>query len=132
MFINQNDQIVEFDVDDTLVLWSHPNPDFSIGGVPCKIHKAHLESIKRFHARGQYVVVWSDGGWEWALQVVKALGLQNYVNEVRSKSKWHCDDKEASEWSSQRFYNSVDSEVKISDIVSVVYNTYPKGEENGI
>jgi len=128
MNITTNDQIVEFDCDDTLILWTHPNPDFEIGGVPCKIHKAHVESLKRFHARGQYVIVWSDGGWRWALAVVKALGIEEYVDEVRSKSKWHCDDKPANEWSSQRFYNEVDNQVKLEDIISVVYNTYPKGE----
>lgn len=112
MFINKNDQIVEFDVDDTLVLWNHPNPDFMIEGIPCKIHNLHVESIKRFHARGQYIVVWSDGGWAWAAEVVRLLGLEAYVSEVRSKSKWHFDDKPQSEWNTVLCYNKLDDRLE--------------------
>ena len=107
-YVNKNDQIVEFDVDDTLIIWDHPNPDYQIEGIPCKIHTKHVEAIKRFHARNQYVVVWSDGGWEWALRVVTDLGLLDHVNEVRSKSKWHFDDKPQSEWNTVLCYNKLD------------------------
>lgn len=113
MIVNKNDQIVEWDIDDTLVIWHHPNPDLKINGVPCKIHTIHIDSIKRFHARGQYVIVWSDGGWAWAHTVVKALGLEAYVDEVRSKSKWHFDDKPQSEWNTVRCYNNLDEHTNV-------------------
>lgn len=108
MYVNRNDQIVEVDVDGTLVLWNHPHPNTSINGVPCRIHTKHVEAIKQFHARGQYVIVWSDGGHEWASFVVHFLNLQTYVDEVRSKSKWHFDDKPQSEWNTVLCYNKLD------------------------
>jgi FMN phosphatase YigB (HAD superfamily) len=107
MLIIRNDQIVEFDVDGTLILWNHPGSNEWLNGVPFKRHLAHIESIKRFHARNQYIIVWSDGGWEWAFYAVKLLGLEDYVDEVRSKSKWHFDDKPHSEWNTVRCYDEL-------------------------
>ncbi len=97
---------VFFDVDDTLVMWNQaPDSPEMVklplldGHVePLVIHQSHIKQLKDHKARGHYVVVWSAGGWEWALAVVKALGLENYVDEVMDKPHWYYDDCKVTEW----------------------------------
>jgi hypothetical protein len=50
-----------------------------------------------FHARKQPIIVWSAGGWEWALRVVQELQLEEYVHCVMSKPAWYMDDLTAEE-----------------------------------
>lgn len=85
MFIIRSDKTLFCDVDDTLVLWSPT-------GASYKPHQAHIDLIKRFHKRGQPVIVWSAGGYEWALKIVKELGLEPYVTAVMAKPMWYVDD----------------------------------------
>lgn len=105
-----------FDVDDTLVKWGTVLPEDREHLVPitCPVssvededgnikevsqwteylrpHKKHIEQLKLHKARGHTVIVWSQGGWEWAEAVVKALKLENYVDLVVSKPNWYYDD----------------------------------------
>lgn len=69
--------------------------------VPIKEHVEHLKEHKR---RQHVVVVWSAGGSEWAAAVVKALGLEEYVDLCICKPHWHVDDLPASEFMGQRVY----------------------------
>lgn len=48
--------------------------------------------------------MWSAGGGEWAEAVVKALGLEKYVDLVMNKPSWYYDDKEAKDWMGKRIY----------------------------
>ena len=59
--------------------------------------------MREFKARGHYVIVWSQGGWEWAEAVVKALGLEDLVDEVKTKPQWMVDDICPSIWSSRSY-----------------------------
>lgn len=61
-------------------------------------HKKHIEQMKLHKLRGHTIVVWSAGGWEWAVEVVKALGLEQYVDLVMEKPTWCYDDKQAEEY----------------------------------
>lgn len=100
----QDKPTVYFDVDDTLVMWSpHDVPeelhdDYLIlndGGkhnVTVYPHRKHVEVIKQFKARGHNVVVWSQGGSDWAETVVKALGLEELIDLVVTKPNWFADD----------------------------------------
>jgi len=90
---------VFFDVDDTLVMWRPALPHEKrvqfgpdIYAVPSE---AHIYKLKEHHARGHIIVVWSQGGGEWASRVVKALGLDKYVMITASKPAWFYDDKSA-------------------------------------
>lgn len=89
----ENENIVCFDVDDTLVLWNRPDSDLIIEDSPYKIHKKHIISMKRFHSRGQFVIVWSKGGAQWAKKAVQLLGIEKYVNLVCAKPSWCFDDQ---------------------------------------
>lgn len=88
MFVLKSDKTLFVDVDDTLVIWE---------GTTYRPHQAHIDLIKRFHARNQQVVVWSAGGWEWALRVVQELELEPYVQAVLCKPVWWVDDLTAKE-----------------------------------
>lgn len=53
MYVLKSDKTLFVDVDDTLVMWK---------GNTYTPHKKHIAMIKKLHARGQPVVVWSAGG----------------------------------------------------------------------
>jgi FMN phosphatase YigB (HAD superfamily) len=99
---------VYFDVDDTLVMWkldwdeSIENqivfiPDTS-GRVPVLLHTKHIELLKRHKEAGDVVVVWSQGGSDWAEAVVKTLGIEEYVDVILTKPTKYYDDLPAALW----------------------------------
>ena len=96
-------RVIFVDVDDTLILSKYPIHredeaiDIAIEGsllqgrfVP---HKLHVQAVKNHKMWGNGVVVWSRSGYEWALAVVKALGLTDYVDVVMAKPFYYYDDK---------------------------------------
>ena|SRR5271157_4505709 len=123
MIIETNENIVCFDVDDTLVMWEIPpgrEKDCvlfnSFGTAEWLLpHGPHIKMMKQFKARGQKVIVWSQGGAQWAAEVIKSLKLEEFVDVVMTKPKWIIDDKAAAEWM-QRSYLTIDGvRVKCKD-----------------
>lgn len=122
MKITKSENIKPFDVDDTLVLPAAP------GNVEAKhidiidpvthkilkmrIHEPMVRLLEEEYHRGSYVIVWSRGGYEWATTVVRALGLEDKVHQVMSKPMTYFDDKEVSEWLTDRVYLSPDVHYK--------------------
>lgn len=103
MLVVEKDKIWQFDVDDTLVLWS---PEINAEHAPyaaiqgpsghrvCLVpNKPNVELLKKLATVGWYIRVHSGSGWAWAEAVVKALGLEDYVDEVTSKPLGNTDDK---------------------------------------
>lgn len=90
MIVLRSDKVLYCDVDDTLVMWSPT-------GASYEPHIAHIDMIKKFKLRGQKVVVWSAGGYEWAERIVKELGLEIYVDLILCKPAWWADDLTAGE-----------------------------------
>ena len=96
------DNITEFDVDNTLVIWPKNNPNekkpgtiaFEYGDeiVYLYPHKPHIRFLKHCFVRGDYVEVWSLNGFLWAEQVIKKLKIQKYVSSARAKASRHVDD----------------------------------------
>lgn len=105
------------DVDDTLVMWNATpeqlekdgvdfecpgsmhdidndgNPEWSPSWTARLLpHKKHIEQIKKHKMRGHTIIVWSQGGFDWAAAVVKALKLEDFVDLVISKPTWMYDD----------------------------------------
>ena len=115
------------DIDDTLVIWGKPDHPEAIAitmdwgnGIPCVErlvpHKTHIDMLKKAKFRGHVVVVWSAGGSAWAHAVVKALGLEEYVDLVVSKPNWFIDDLPASAFLpeySRIYVNDYDKKVKL-------------------
>lgn len=113
MQVIKNDMTAYVDVDQTLVLWGYTSEDpgaiqiQSPDGLVSEYvipHLPHIEKVKHHKARGQLVVVWSAGGWEWAEAVVRKLGLENYVDLVIAKPQWAWDDLTPNEFIRERCY----------------------------
>lgn len=115
MKIIKNEQVIMVDVDDTLVMWTDLFSQPHEGAIPfidpydnstnyLIPHKKHINLIKKYKGRGQSVVVWSAGGYKWALSVIQTLGLENYVDLILSKPIKYIDDLQASEILGTRLY----------------------------
>lgn len=104
MQILTNDLSCPVDVDRTLVTIGHPEGELTYMGRKIKVHKGNIQALLNHKARGHLVIVWSDGGWEWARDVVEWLGIENYVDLCMSKPKWYIDDKDANDWAMERYY----------------------------
>ena len=116
MIVVPGNTIVFIDVDDTLIMWSPTQEELDQRGIeitcPASMvviddeikpshtwkavvvpHRKHIEHLKRHKMRGHTVVVWSAGGFDWALAAVQALHLEEFVDIVISKPTWMIDDK---------------------------------------
>lgn len=100
MIILESDNVVMCDVDETLVIWDYPKEqeDKTIKFNNCGYdtillpHFEHMKLLQQFKCRGHKVIVWSQGGYEWAKTVVETLGLTNCVDLIICKPKWYIDD----------------------------------------
>lgn len=116
MKIIESKHIVYFDVDDTLLMWRwqdytddvHKLLSLQIPGTNETVqvfpHLRHIELMKQFKVRGQTVVVWSKGGWDWAHTAIKALKIEQYVDLVLTKPDWYIDDLDCKEFMKDRRY----------------------------
>lgn len=107
MKVINSTRIVYCDTDETLILWewkdytedisklvaiTDPDSGVSVYGLP---HQRHIALLEQFKARGHTVVVWSQGGAEWAERAVKVLCIEHLVDIVISKPSWYIDDLHA-------------------------------------
>lgn len=113
MLVLKNDMTAYFDVDDTLVMWGASPDDPKAMQITSKDglvsawvtpHERHIKKMIEHKVRGQLVVVWSAGGWDWAHETVKKLGLSQYVDLVIAKPQWAWDDLTPNEFIRQRCY----------------------------
>lgn len=107
MQVIKSTRIVYVDVDDTLVFSPREDTDLpllpgykevTVRGIKWFAHVGHINMLKDFKGRGHTVVVWSQGGVEWAEMVVKALLLEDKVDLVIDKPDWYIDDKPVTYW----------------------------------
>jgi len=109
---------VYFDVDDTLVLWYKPESEElyssldegaiqldNYGEVWVMPHWKHIQRLKEFDARNHTIVVWSQGGSDWAAKVVKALKLERHVDAILSKPHKYYDDLDCEDFMGGRTYH---------------------------
>lgn len=110
MNIIENENIVCYDTDDTLVKWpdnyttpyapagtfeynrkcfTDPYDNSSNYLIP---HEKHIALLKKHKGRGQFVIVWSAAGVKWAESVVKTLNLESYVDLIMTKPTKLVDD----------------------------------------
>lgn len=110
MIVVENNHSAFFDCDDTLVMWLwdqdmiNANKDEMVW-VGTDKHKTwvlpnkkHIELLKRYKAKGKIIFVWTQSGYAWGEAVVKALGLEEYVDFVLTKPEKYVDDLDANEW----------------------------------
>lgn len=112
MRIVENGHVVCFDVDDTLIKWLWDQ--FEIEqlraegallvmekngeSVAVKPIQEHIELIKRYKVKGKFIIVWSQSGYQWVSEVVKALGIDHLVDLCLTKPEKYVDDLKADEW----------------------------------
>jgi len=120
MLIIKNENIESFDVDGTLIVHQEPHtipPGESVNVydavtkkfITVRINRNMIRLLKEAKSRGFYVKVWSKGGWRWAVDVVKALDLVDFVDQVESKPLHYFDDIDVSEWIGQRVFIGLDT-----------------------
>lgn len=113
MHVIEDENVVCFDVDDTLVMWNSKCVPTHKIDILCpysnsfnflKPHMAHIDLLKKYKGRGLTVVVWSAGGYKWAEAVVKALELEAFVDYVMTKPSKIVDDLMPNEIFTTRIY----------------------------
>jgi len=113
MKVIQNNKCIFFDCDDTLVMWDNKYKQY------CEVtdkwntklftcyemtydlvpHETQIKYLKDSKTKNKNtIIVWSAGGWEWAQEVVRTLGLEEYVDAVMAKPVSYVDDLHCSEW----------------------------------
>lgn len=109
MIVVDKESTIFIDIDDTLVMWGKDNaieiaePYY---GEPTHVtpHKGHIKILKDRKARGSCIIVWSAGGYRWAEAVIKALGLEPYVDLIMTKPHAYIDDKRPDEFMGEHIY----------------------------
>jgi len=123
MITIKNEYIVGCDIDDTLVMHTMGDIlDRVLVDDPvregCKIivykNNPMIRLIKEEAARGAHIIFWSAGGYQWASNVIDALGLRKQVKNaiIMTKPCSYCDDKDVKEWLSRRIYLTPDTSYK--------------------
>lgn len=107
----ENEQLIGFDVDDTLILHRDPlegeetvtfiDPYDSVERTYV-IHKPHVKLMNDRMARGCAIIVWSQNGPKWAKAVVDALGLNPTL--IAAKPFMIVDDLPVEAWMGPRIF----------------------------
>lgn len=116
MQVVDNDHVVCFDVDDTLIMWlwdqdereKHKDEMIPVGTDKYQTyvlpHKEHIELLKRYKAKNKTIIVWTQSGYSWGHAVLKALGLEDHVDFVFTKPEKYVDDLNANEWMERVYF----------------------------
>ena len=106
MKIISGNKVVYFDVDDTLIDWDRRDTEASLpfanpdNGLVWMLEPkwAVIRKLKEHKLAGDTVVVWSQGGWDWAEEVVRTLQIEGSVDVVMSKPHQYYDDLNCKEF----------------------------------
>lgn len=100
MRVNKSLKRIAFDVDNTIIV-EDPKGSLTLayGGQIKQFRPVpeHIQLLKHHKQNGYEVTVWSKNEWRWAVQVVQALNLSDYVDVAESKFDKFCDDKAGTE-----------------------------------
>lgn len=122
MQIIENDHVVMFDCDDTLVmwLWGYELQEAIAEGRTKQImdsdgkmsntivpHIEHIELLKRYKGKGKFIVVWTASGYDWGKAVVKGLELDQYVDLIMTKPEKYVDDLHADEFMERVYIGTI-------------------------
>jgi FMN phosphatase YigB (HAD superfamily) len=99
-----NQNVVVFDCDNTLLMWDKQHDKPGPGKIEIKDpydsnvtlyltpHQVHIRLLRQYKGRGFTVIVWTKAGALWAEQTVKVLGLEGYVDFAMTKPDKYVDD----------------------------------------
>lgn len=107
----QNEAVAACDVDWTLIEECLPDNKDAIKMLDPRTnehvyfvpYKEHIQLLKQMKGRGRYIIVWSAAGYTWAEAIVKALGIEDVVDQVMTKPMVMVDDKPIEEWATRCF-----------------------------
>jgi len=111
----KNGYTVFFDVDDTLIIWANNTAldaeacisiTDNTGTILARPHQEHIHALMDAHNAGHTVVVWSQGGADWAETVVKALQIEKFVDCCITKPTHLYDDLDYYLWLPKRLFLS--------------------------
>lgn len=117
MNVIKNENIIFFDVDDTLLLFNEElmprkgkrnrvmirNP-YSKCLVSAVKHDANIALLREKLSRGYHVVIWSLSGYAWAESAARALNLEHENLIIMNKPMAYVDDLQIEEWLPKRIY----------------------------
>jgi phosphoserine phosphatase len=100
MKVIEKNKIICFDVDETLIIHDYPAEvqhcvmEFNDSGfkqfrVP---NFAMIDALKKNHAQGHHIIVWSQNGYEWVKEVTSKLKLTKYIHYGMCKPDFIFDD----------------------------------------
>ena len=98
MKIIKNDNVVCFDVDETLIYNSFARTNLKINNYYVIPIREHIDLLKQYYEEGKVIVVWSAGGYKWVQSVCKALDITKYVTLMMGKPFQYVDDLDANDW----------------------------------
>lgn len=128
MKVIENEKCIFYDCDDTLIMWGSqyvkeddngklntidiaspfytPSMYATVAPIYQLVpHKKHIQHLKDSKLKNKNtIVVWSAGGWQWAQAVVKALGIEEYVDAVMEKPTMYVDDLPCKDFMGTRVY----------------------------
>jgi hypothetical protein len=115
---------VYFDVDDTLVFRHCGLADTdlikvrNLAGLLTSLKPNHelIKRLKLHYNAGHTVIVWSQGGSDWAEAVCNALQIDSFVHLYQDKPLTYYDDLEASYWLKRSFLGTNKNEINNKDI----------------
>lgn len=113
MKVIKSDNVIYYDCDDTLVMWNSPadirhkaisfdNYGWNENLVP---NYKMIDSLKRSSEKGAHIIVWSQNGYKWALEVVRKLQLTAFVDMVQTKPALIFDDIAPQEFIKRAYIN---------------------------
>lgn len=98
-------KFIYFDVDDTLINWDKRDTESSLvfsdesGGFWSIEPKWDIiRKLKKHKQDGDTIVVWSQGGWFWAREVVTTLQIESFVDVILTKPTTYYDDIHCTEF----------------------------------
>lgn len=124
MIVVKNNLVCPFDVDDTLIMWDY-NPELQLPEIEIiddttryrqtfQVHEKHVNRIKQLKLKGEYIIVWSQGGYDWCRRVVEALGLTEFVDLCLTKPSRYYDDYPVESFMERRYIsNDYDKRINI-------------------
>lgn len=118
MQVIKSEMLWFFDVDGTLISYD-PSSDFKLYDIVTNIKSIrympndnNIRLLMEKKSRGCTIVVWSQGGFDHAVNVVRALNLEQYVDYCMTKPAGIVDDLEPSEWLPRRVFIPIDVNYK--------------------
>lgn len=105
--VKKNGKVVCFDVDETLIYWFYDEDrvdvgEIFIGDTLYQFNEIELERLRNFYNSGYEVIVWSQGGKDWAESVCVECDVYEFVDSYMTKPSFMIDDISPEKWTTHK------------------------------